>query len=197
MNNNMVSLSETISGELWSVVDQRLFEREGCVVDVGCLKWNWSSILMDRKRVIGVDPIEPYCPPNAELFRGLLGPNNCKVKMNSEIVDDGKAIDNSLGSLNNDSEYSDMISWKSFCEMYSIDKISILKINIEGSEYALLNSMDASDFSKIDQIVVSFHDWLNPEWRLLTEASLNLLRLNGFEIMQTFSPFGWYLALKK
>ena len=38
--------------------------------------------------------------------------------------------------LNNDSEYLDMISWKSFCEMYSIDKISALKINIEGSAIA-------------------------------------------------------------
>jgi hypothetical protein len=109
---------------------------------------------------------------------------------------DDKAIDNSLYSLDNDSEYLNMISWKSFCEMYSIDNISVLKINIEGSEYALLNSMDASDYRKIDQIVISFHHWLNPEWGLLTEASLNLLRLNGFDIIKTYSRWGWYLALK-
>jgi len=193
----MIDLIETLDGELWSAVDRRIFEHDGCVVDVGCLKWDWSGILMGQKRVICVDPIEPDCPPNAELFRGLLGPNNCKVRMNPTIdAGNAKAIDNSLSSLNNDSEYLDMISWKSFCEMYSIDKISVLKINIEGSEYALLNSMDSSDFSKIDQIAVSFHDWLNPEWALLTKASLKLLELNGFSVIKTYSRWGWYLALK-
>jgi len=34
-----------------------------------------------------------------------------------------------------------MISWKNFCKLYNIDKISILKINIEGGEYPLLNSI--------------------------------------------------------
>jgi hypothetical protein len=182
----MIDLIETMEGQLWSAVDRRIFEHEGCVIDVGCLKWDWSGMLIGTKRVIGVDPIEPDCPHNAELFRGLLGPNNCRVRMNP-TVDAGcdKAIDNSLYSLDNDSEYFNMISWKSFCEMYSIDNISVLKINIEGAEYALLNSMDALDYRKIDQIVISFHHWLNPEWRLLTEASLNLLRLNGFNIIQT------------
>jgi FkbM family methyltransferase len=194
----MIDLMETIEGQIWSAVDRRILEHEGCVIDVGCLKWDWSDVLIDIKRVIGVDPIEPDCPPNAELFRGLLGPNNCRVRMNPTVdAGDSKAIDNSLSSLNNDSEYLDMISWKSFCEMYSIDKVSVLKINIEGSEYALLNSMDISDYNKIDQIIISFHHWMNPEWKLLTEASLNLLRLNGFDIIQTYSNWGWYLALKK
>jgi FkbM family methyltransferase len=193
----MIDLIETIEGQVWSAVDRRIFEHEGCVIDVGCLRWDWSDMLIGTKRVIGVDPIEPDCPPNAELFRGLLGPNNCKVRMNPTVDrGDDKAIDNSLYSLDNDSEYLNMISWKSFCEMYSIDNISVLKINIEGSEYALLNSMDASDYRKIDQIVISFHHWLNPEWGLLTEASLNLLRLNGFDIIKTYSRWGWYLALK-
>jgi len=193
----MIDLIETVEGELWSAVDRRIFEHDGCVVDVGCLKWDWSGILMGRKRVIGVDPIEPTCPPNVELFKGLLGPNNCKIKMNSLTEDAAKSIDNSISSLDNDSGYLDMISWKSFCEMYSIDKISALKINIEGSEYPLLNSMDVSDYNKIDQIIISFHHWINPEWELLTEASLNLLRLNGFDIIRTYSRWGWYLALKK
>jgi len=193
----MIDLIETIEGQVWSAVDRRIFEHEGCVIDVGCLTWDWSGMLIGTKRVIGVDPIEPNCPPNAELFRGLLGPNNCKVRMNPTVdIGYDKAIDNSLSSLDKDSEYFNMISWKSFCEMYSIDNISVLKINIEGSEYALLNSMDASDYRKIDQIVISFHHWLNPEWGLLTEASLNLLRLNGFNIIKTYSRWGWYLALK-
>ena len=42
-----------------------------------------------------------------------------------------------------------MLSWKTFCERFNIDNVSILKINIEGSEYSFLDSLDETDFSKI------------------------------------------------
>ena len=60
-----------------------------------------------------------------------------------------------------------MLDWKTFCNKFEIDKVSVLKLNIEGSEYPLLHSMDSEDFSKINQIAVSFHDWMNPKWRNL------------------------------
>jgi hypothetical protein len=187
----MIQLSETIEGLLWSVVDTKLFKHDGCVVDVGCLRWNWSKTFLGRKRVIGIDPIEKECPTGAELFSGLLGPYDSSVTLN--ICDDSTKID-----TNTDGEQFNynMISWKTFCKNYNIDKVSILKINIEGSEYPLLHSMDSDDFDKIDQIVISFHDWLNPNWKHLTSSSLFLLKENGFTILQTFDKFGWYLAIK-
>ncbi len=77
----MIQLSETIEGQLWSVVDPKLYEHDGCVVDVGCLYWNWSKVFLGRKRVIGVDPVEKECPEGAELFNGLLGPFNSSVSL--------------------------------------------------------------------------------------------------------------------
>jgi hypothetical protein len=187
----MIQLSETIEGLLWSVVDSKLFEHDGCVVDVGCLHWNWSKNFLGRKRVIGIDPIEKECPVDAELFSGLLGPYDSSVTLN--INDDSTKI----ATNTNDKQLSyNMISWKTFCNNFNIDKVSVLKINIEGSEYPLLHSMDIEDFSKIDQITISFHDWLNPNWKHLTSSSLFLLKENGFTILQTFSKFGWYLAVK-
>ena len=187
----MIQLSETIEGLLWSVVDPKLYEHDGCVVDVGCLYWNWSKVFLGRKRFIGVDPIEKECPEGAELFNGLLGPFNSSVSLS--FNNDSTKINT---SDDHEQQNYNMISWKTFCKNYNIDKVSILKLNIEGSEYPLLHSMDSEDFSKIDQIAISFHDWLNPNWKHLTSSSLFLLKENGFTILQTFDKFGWYLAIK-
>jgi hypothetical protein len=55
--------------------------------------------------------------------------------------------------------------------------------------------MDAEDFSRIDQIVVSFHDWLNPNWKSLTDASMYMLNQQGFKI-ENIGPYGWYIGRK-
>jgi len=57
--------------------------------------------------------------------------------------------------------------------------------------------MDSEDFDKIDQIAVSFHERLNPNWNNLTKSSLNLLQLYGFELTPIFNPCSWYIGKKK
>lgn len=171
-----------------SKVGIEFFESEGDVVDVGCLSWDWSKMFLGHRRVIGVDPFEESIR-GAEIFKGVLGPFDGKTSLANE------GLTSSVFSGRGE-EFS-MISWKSFCRMFNIQKVSILKINIEGGEYSLLNSMDSEDFSKIDQIAVSFHDWTNPSWEELTEASKKLLEIHGFYIQEIDKRWGWYLARRK
>ena len=56
--------------------------------------------------------------------------------------------------------------------------------------------MDTEDFKKINQIAVSFHDWIHPEQKSQTESSLRLLEENGFTLLETYHPWGWWLAYK-
>jgi hypothetical protein len=191
----MVKLEQTIKGEFWSTFDWNSIDSEGCVVDLGCLYWDWSNYWFGVKRVIGVDPFEETIPNGVELFKGVLGPLDCKIKMDKPNNNEIEGVVNP-NIDEEDVNLYEMISWKTFCNNFNIDKVSVLKINIEGSEYPLLHSMDIEDFSKIDQITISFHDWLNPNWKHLTSSSLFLLKENGFTILQTFSKFGWYLAVK-
>ncbi len=72
----------------------------------------------------------------------------------------------------------------------------MLKINIEGAEYPLLHSMTVSDFAKIDQIAVSFHDWMDSEQSDLKYASIKLLEKAGFKVESIYPQWGWYLARK-
>ena len=189
----MDNLIETIPGLGWSQIDKRAFEHDGCVVDVGCYMWDWSNSLIGKKRIVGVDPLEENIPNGVEMFKGLLGPFNFELPVTGEGI--------SLSVYNHSDDItlkkSQMLSWKTFCKKFNIGKISILKLNIEGSEYTLLNSMDTDDFNQIDQIAVSFHDWLNPKYKNLTESSLNLLKNSGFKVVSIYEPYGWYLATKE
>ncbi len=49
------------------------------------------------------------------------------------------------------------MSWERFLEYFSVSTIDLLKINIEGGETHLLSSI--ADFSKIERIIVSCHDF--------------------------------------
>ena len=53
---------QTIPGENYSRIDPRAFEHDGCIVDLGCVHWNWSAPFIGKKRVIGADPFEETEP---------------------------------------------------------------------------------------------------------------------------------------
>jgi hypothetical protein len=180
---------QTIQNFDWSTVHSRVLTHEGTIVDVGCLFWDWSSYFIGKKRVIGVDPFEVEIE-GAEIFNGLIGSFDGKTL----ISDEGAGSSVFSNNKENLIEYP-VLSWKTFCKSYNIDNISILKLNIEGGEYSLLNSLDIEDYKKIDQIVISFHDWYHPNWVELTNSALQLLQNNKFEIVKINRDFNWYLAL--
>jgi hypothetical protein len=186
------NLFHVIPQQDWTVIHNRVFNHTGCIVDIGCLTWGWLPAFKHKKRFIGIDPFENPID-GAELFKGCLGPFNGNVF----IKYDGQGSN----ILNNNTDVNasqvDMMCFKSFVNRFNIDEISLLKINIEGSEYPLLHSMDTEDFKKIDQICISFHTFVNPNWKFLTESSLHLLKNMGYEIIETFDRWGWYLAIKK
>jgi len=193
----MIKLEETIKGEFWSTFDWNSIDNEGCVVDLGCLYWDWSNYWFNMKRVIGVDPFEKTIPNGAELFKGVLGPSDCKIKMDKPNNDEIGGMVNYNIDEDEENLY-EMLSWKTFCKSFNIDKVSILKINIEGSEYSFLDSLDETDFSKINQIVISFHDdWSNSGYtEEMTKSSIEMLKKNGYTVISTYFKFGWYLCVK-
>ena len=193
----MIKLEETIKGEFWSTFDWNSVDNEGCIVDLGCLYWDWSNYWLGMKRVIGVDPFEETTPNGAELFRGVLGPSDCRIKMDKPNNNEIEGTVNYNVEEEGENLY-EMLSWKTFCKKFNIDKVSILKINIEGSEYSFLDSLDETDFSKINQIVISFHDdWSNSGYtEEKTKSSIEMLKKRGYTVISTYFKFGWYLCVK-
>jgi len=172
----------------YSTVNNRCLFDDGVIVDVGCLNWDWSNFFLGKKRVVGIDPFEEQIP-FTELFKGVISNYNGTTKMK---------FSNEASTIINQSEGEtvQVRTWKHFCNEYNIKKISVLKINIEGSEYDLLDSLTDDDFDNIDQIAVSFHDWMIPEWKSKTERAIKILKSKNYDIQKINDSWGWYLAVK-
>ena len=184
----------------WSRVHPRFAEHNGCIVDLGCAGWNlnfedktsdnWSGFFFGKKRVVGVDPQEKP-NVNAELFNGFVSNFSGKADLNSN--GHGASIKKSFDGI------YEVLSWKDFKKKFSINSISILKMNIEGSEWDLIDSFDNEDFREIDQMCVSFHYWL-PEFQkdgvLRTIKNINKIISSGYT-MTDLGLYGWKHFIKQ
>lgn len=175
-------------GTEWGIIHSRAFTTDGVVVDLGCKKWDWSRSFLGKKEVIGVDPIEDTIPDGAKLFRGIV--TNCSGTIRMNI--DGESSTISRGGTT----LVESITFDELCNKFSIDKISIMKMNIEGSEYSLLISMNAAHFNMIDQMVISFHDFLNAYNSKQTNVILSYLE-TWYTITNITNLYRWFLFLRK
>ena len=71
-------------------------------------------------------------------------------------------------------KYADMIT------DYKIEKIDLLKVDIECAEIPLIDSLVADDFKKLVQCAVEFHDFLYPELTPKVEELKKKFVANGF-----------------
>lgn len=72
------------------------------------------------------------------------------------------------------------ISLQEIIKRYELTKIDVLKIDIEGAEWDMLEEFDSKMFDMIDQITVEFHDFVKPEYRQKTKDIVGHLRNLGY-----------------
>ena len=182
-------LFSTIEGLPYTSVNDRCLVDDGCIVDLGSGSWGWSKFFIGKKRVIGADVFGKE-KEHTELFKGIVSNYNGSVKLVKEDLDPSLI----------DEDFNDEIqvkTWKEFCYDYNIGKISVLKMDILGSEYDLINSMDYEDFEKINQVLISFYNNGNPEFEDKKSEILKVLEFKNFEIVKPDETKEWYLAVKK
>lgn len=76
-----------------------------------------------------------------------------------------------------------MISYKTLLELASVGRIHLLKIDIEGAELDMMDSMTDEELKNIEQITVEFHDFMD---------STHLPRIN--KILQRLRTLGFYIV---
>jgi hypothetical protein len=193
------NLIQTIEGYDYSLVDSRCLNHDGCIVDLGCLYWDWSNFFISKKRIIGADPFEEETFPlrkesnerivSVELFKGLVSNYNGTIKLTNNGI--------CTSVLNGEGDVECQVTtWKNFIKTFDIASISVLKINIEGGEWDLIESFDSNDLNAIDQIAVSFHDAFHPQGSELTLKAIQKLKEHHFEQIPIFTEWGWHLFLK-
>jgi FkbM family methyltransferase len=66
-------------------------------------------------------------------------------------------------------------------EKHKVDRVALLKVDIEGAEIPLFESATDADLHRIDQITIEYHDFLDPELREPVRGVDARLRALGFQ----------------
>jgi FkbM family methyltransferase len=77
----------------------------------------------------------------------------------------------------------EVLDFRSVLESLKIDRIDLVKVDIEGAEVEVFASASDADLCKCTQITVEFHDFLYPEQRVQVESIKRRLRSLGFRVV--------------
>jgi len=172
-----------------TIDEDRLRSVPGPVLDIGCLKWDWSRRFAGKREVIGVDPFEQNRPEWAELIQACVSISDGSVAISS-----GLGLGNTC-MINDAQKIVPAISFQRLIHTY---RPAIVKLNVEGAEYPLLMAVH---HPVSDQLVVAFHDQNRRSTTstisaFATECVLNYLS-NWYDVKRICSKWEWYLFLDK
>lgn len=184
------------------------------VVDVGANVGLWSEYIVNVSKVNHVYMVEPNKNALDIINKSFFNVNKFTIKpqaisntngMLKFFVNDENSTVSSMMEVHRnsgggflDKEYMvQSVTINNFIHENNIDKIDLLKIDIEGAEYALINSMTDEDFKKIENILLEYH--LNSQNNIndVYEIIL-LLKDKGFfcSIDETYGHGGFIFATK-
>ncbi len=158
------------------------------IVDLGACQGEFINSIEELFKVKKAVLVEV----NLSNFNTLEDKPHIKKYYNAIGVNDGDSIVFNIdpNSPYNASEYFNYfdgvqqevktISLETICKENNIDFIDILKIDIEGTEYEILENISDDLLNKIDQITVEFHEFVNPELKPRTIKIIERLTSLGF-----------------
>jgi FkbM family methyltransferase len=150
------------------------------VFDVGGYKGDWSAEIYARYncKVYILEPVKKFSTfiqkrfknnPNVKVFPFGLSDENKEVYLS--VMDESSSVYRSKTKYHSKNIEKELIQLKSFTDFireHNITFIDLIKINIEGGEYELLEKIISSGFIKnIDNLQIQFHDFVeNAEFRM-------------------------------
>jgi FkbM family methyltransferase len=178
-----------------TVSEHSFFEEnleDAVVVDMGACEGTFMKGILDRisvKKYIAVEA-------NPVLYQELKGHESDKISIiNAAAVENNYPHKNMLfhvdpTSIFNSSGYWKNKDWQEYevrtirlediFKDYQLEKIDLLKMDIEGAEWSILEEFDKAWYNKIDQITVEFHDFIKPEMRRRTKKLVKKMKALGY-----------------
>jgi FkbM family methyltransferase len=161
------------------------------IVDVGANIGIWIEYIKNVSKCGKIYAIEP----NVQALKVLKD-----TYTQDEIILVEKALTNKDGELeffvdaNNSTissaqKYEDLnasykvpaISFRTFLREYNIDRINLMKVDIETGEYDLFESIDKSDLDRIDNLLIEYHIGFGGRDLKDVKTITSLLRGAGFK----------------
>jgi hypothetical protein len=131
--------------------------KESIIVDLGARHGDWSDLIRQRysSKIYCFEVVPEFCKQlkdkGYETF--CLAVSNKKEKIKLGVFESEASI--FYENYNFDAE---AIAASEIFEIIGYDKIDLMKINVEGAEYKILNELiDANKINKITNLQVQFH----------------------------------------
>lgn len=137
------------------------------VVDVGANIGLWIEYIRNisnPKKIYAIEPNkkaleilkESFSDSSIEIVDKALSDKDGEIEF--FIDEENSTISSSVKYDSLKSSYKvDCINFKTFIKSYNIEKIDLLKVDIETGEYPLFESLQKDDFEKIENILVEYH----------------------------------------
>jgi len=175
--------------ELWNEVDgdftHRLdydLDENSIVFDVGGYIGDWAASIYSRYNcnVYIFEPVTSLCDRMKNRFKGNdkfklfnIGLGNLTRDMYVATIGDESSF--YLESAN--AQMARIINISEFIESHEIDEIDLLKLNIEGGEYEVIPRLiEAGLISRVKNVQVQFHYWIEDSEKMLAKIRQNLSR---------------------
>lgn len=168
---------------------------EGVAVDAGCsYEADFSQYMIQEHglKAYGVDPTRKHRPALEKLeahYKGHFTHLPLAISAQSGTLTFHESAENESGSLLDEhvnvqqdqitSYEVESVTLKDLSERVGIDRIEILKLDLEGAEYALLEAVSAEELSPFKQVFIEFHHHAIPEYGIEDTARL-VKRIESF-----------------
>lgn len=88
-------------------------------------------------------------------------------------------------------------TFRDFCNQFKIARVGLMKMDIEGGEYAVFEAMNDEDYAKLGAIIMEYHNYQGHKYQEIEEQ----LRAHGFKVQIFPSQFdkqmGFIYAVNK
>lgn len=162
----------------------RFLKPDSLVVDLGANRGEFSEFIAHKYgcRVLAVEPVPQVF--KAIKDGGLIKKFNYCIAGKSEKRKLSVPLDTcaNLYQRGDTSQVVEVncVTLDNFLEENHIEHVDLLKIDIEGAEIELFESIKKEILDRIDQITVEFHDFLWPELKPRVEAIKKKLTRGGY-----------------
>ena len=177
------------------------FDKKSVIIDLGANKGQFSKLMMEKYPQSTIILIEgnPHLiqdlkstfgnKENIKIINVVIGPitqdsvkfylsNNSKTSSIYKSIRDEFEVEKEINEVN-----LKMITLNDLFSLFNLEKIDLLKMDIEGAEWDILESFSKEDYKRVDQISVEFHDFVDPSLRKRSEQCIEKLKKFGYSLV--------------
>jgi FkbM family methyltransferase len=168
----------------------RFIDRRSVVVDIGAHRGDFAHAVIQRFgcSVVSAEPVKELYDsiprdPLHEVLNVAVGGKNQTILMNVFQARCASVLRPVTSGEAAATQPVEMVTLAELCQRAGVDRIDLLKMDIEGAEIDLFEACSDEELQAVKQITVEFHEFLYPEQTEPVAKILERMRRLGFWVL--------------